>query len=87
MIRAPYPAEEYEALAQEILNQPAYDGKTVVVCWVHTQLPELAKALGIKHKPNQWKDSVYDRIWLITYKGKKVSLSNLPQHLLPGDST
>ncbi len=86
-IQETYAAEDYKALAKHILNQPAYEGKTVVICWVHTYLPDLAKALGVKSKPGAWKDKAFDRVWLITFRGNKASLTDLPQKLLPGDST
>ncbi|MBU6401848.1 MAG: histidine phosphatase family protein [Verrucomicrobia bacterium] len=86
-IQTPYPAAGYAALAERILADPAYDGKTVVVCWVHTHLPALAKALGVRAKVPSWPGGVYDRVWVITYQGTEASFSSLPQALLPGDST
>ena len=85
-IRTPYPAKDVAALAKRILREPAYDGKTVVICWVHDYLPELAEALGVKPKPAAWKHKVFDRVWVITYPDKEASLKNLPQKLLPGDA-
>src|SRR5258708_25674949 len=61
-IQTPYRKTEYEALARTILENHDYDGKTVVVCWVHTYLPEMAREFGIKPKPAAWKKSVYDRV-------------------------
>ena len=73
-------------MAKKVLNDPAYDGKTVVICWVHDYLPQLAEALGVKPKPAPWKNNVFDRVWVITYCGKEGVLSDLPQKLLPGDA-
>jgi hypothetical protein len=86
-VRRPYGPSDCAALAKRVLSDPSLDGKTVVVCWIHDSLPALAKALGVKPKPARWKASVYDRLWIVTYKGHNAVLSDLPQHLLPGDST
>ena len=86
-IQTPYFAAEYRALAERVLTAPEYDGKTVVICWVHEFLPALALALGLKHEPPPWKGHVYDRAWVIRWPKDKAKLIDLPQHLLPGDSS
>ena len=85
-IQTPYPSTDPAALVQTIMNRGAYDGKTVVVCWVHTDLPELAREFGVKFAPVHWKDSVFDRAWIIRFTGKKAKLTEIAQKLLPGDS-
>jgi hypothetical protein len=85
-IQTPYFAEDYASLARHLLQSSKYDGQTVVVCWVHDSLPELAAALGVKSPPSHWKGTVYDRVWIITWRGNKAILKELPQRLLPGDS-
>ncbi len=85
-VQTPYRSTAYAALAKRILKDPALDGKTVVVCWVHDYLPDFAKALGVKPNPPPWKGSVYDRVWVITYDRHRARLTDLPQKLL-GDST
>ncbi len=85
-IQTPFSADDYAALARRVLRDPAYDGKTVVICWTHEFLPGLAEALGVKPKPPAWKGSVYDRVWRISWTDKQASLDSLPQHLLPDDS-
>ncbi len=85
-VQTPYHSKAYAALAKHILKDSALEGKTVVVCWVHDYLPDLARALGLKPKPPPWKGSVYDRVWVITYDQHRARLTDLPQKLLPGDS-
>ena len=85
-VQMPYESAEYAALAKHILSDPALDGKTIVVCWIHSDLADLAKALGVKPKPKAWDGSVYDRIWVITYGDHHAILTKMPQKLLPGDS-
>ena len=47
-IQTPYPAENYKRLARSILGNPKYQGKTVLICWVHEYIPQLAAALGVR---------------------------------------
>ena len=84
-ILTPHTATEFAGLAKKILKDPAYQGKTVIVCWVHDFLPQLAEALGVKPRPGPWKGSVFDRVWVISYRDHQALLATLPQKLLPGD--
>lgn len=85
-IQTPYFSTECAELAKDILSRPAYDGKTVVICWVHTEIPGLARALGVNNAPAKWKDSVFDRVWVIRYDGPTPKLQEVKEQLLPGDS-
>jgi hypothetical protein len=74
-------------LADEILQHKKYAGKTVLICWRHGTIPDLASRLKATDHPKRWKDAVFDRVWQITYgEGGKTTFANLPQRLLPGDS-
>ena len=85
-INAHFENDDYPKLAAELLTNPRYAGKTVLVCWHHGTIPELAGKLRAEDVPDHWKDSVFDRVWVITYgehgKGK---LSKGHQALMPGD--
>lgn len=85
-IQTPYASKNPDAMARAILQNPAYDGKTVVVCWVHESLPDLAEAFGVKPKPRPWKKNVYDRAWRVVFQGDEAVLRDFPQTLLPGDA-
>jgi len=85
-IQMPCDRKDYRGLVSSIMKDPAYDGKTVVVCWVHDYLPAMAREFGIKSKSLTWKGSVYDRFWVITFHRDHAKLTSLPQHLLPEDS-
>jgi len=85
-ILTPHTSTECSDLANKVLDDPAYDGRTVVICWVHDYLPQLAEAFGVKPKPAPWKSNAFDRVWVITYRGKEGVLNDLPQRLLPGDA-
>jgi hypothetical protein len=85
-VRTPYEAELYPLLARDILGNRAYQGKTVVICWTHHELAELAEALGVLPKPPKWKDKAFDRFWLIHPGRRSAAFQDLPQRLLKGDS-
>jgi len=72
-------------MATAILNEHAFAGKVVLVCWHHGKIPPLAKALGLA-RPPKWDGKIFDRVWQITFPKGKATLSDLPQMLLYGDS-
>ncbi len=79
--------DEYAKAAQDILDNPKYDGKMVLICWEHNVIPDFAAALGLVGGPTTWDSAIYDRTWVLDFvAGKPVQFSDLPQHLLPGDS-
>ena len=84
-IQTPYPATQFTQLAKELMTNHAYDGRTVIVCWVHDEIPALARALGVRKVP-AWSGKTFDRLWCLDCAGDKTILKNIPQHLLPGDS-
>lgn len=81
-----FASDNFFLLATEVLNDPAYRGKTVIICWIHHDMAQLAAALGVRPPPPPWKDKTFDRLWLISYPKGKAELHDLPQHLLPNDS-
>jgi hypothetical protein len=79
--------EEVKALAKAIRKDKTLEGKTVVICWEHKMIPEIVAALGWSNPPAQWRDGVYDRLWVLDFEGGvPVAFHDLPQKLLPGDS-
>ena len=80
----PYPAEDYAVLAKSLLADHNYAGKTVLICWVHEYIPQLAAALGVSPEPPKWRGEVYDRVYLISYDGGQATLKILPEILSEG---
>jgi hypothetical protein len=78
-IQTPFKSDEYKKLAQFILREKEYDGKSVVVCWTHEYIPALAGALGVHPKPARLDEKTYDKVYLITYEGGKAALKELCQ--------
>ena len=83
---AHYAKSDYADLAQEVLSSRKYQRKTVLICWDHEYIHRLAAALGVYPEPPKWQENVFDRVWIITYRGGQASLVNMPQRLLFGDS-
>jgi broad specificity phosphatase PhoE len=79
--------EDYPLLAAELLSNPKFGGKTVLVCWHHEKLPGLARELKATDVPVEFKDH-FDRVWVVRYdeRGEGRPLVKLRQDLLPGDS-
>ncbi len=77
---------EYGPLAQEVLTNPRYERKTVLICWDYEYIPRLAAALGVRPEPPRWPAEVFDRVLIITYRGDQASLVNMPQRLMFGDA-
>jgi hypothetical protein len=84
-----YGKKNMSDMTSSLLKDAAYDGKVVLICWDHDELPDLAQALGITAAPAKWKGGVYDRFWVADFdsEGSVTTFQDLPQHLMPGDST
>lgn len=66
-------ADQVKSLAELLLSAKAYDGGTIIVCWSHGHITQLAKWLGVPHPPD-WDSKVYNQVWVITWdqKTKKI---------------
>ena len=85
-VNAKHKKDDFSSLARELLSNPKYSAKTVLVAWNHSNLQGFAKALGAKQVP-EWKDEVFDRAWVLTWDAAgKPAFKDLPQNLLSGDS-
>ena len=58
-----------EAFAGELLSDPEYAGRRVVVAWRHKALPGLARALGARagECPDPWPGELYDLVLRFDY--------------------
>jgi broad specificity phosphatase PhoE len=71
-----------------------HQGKVVLVCWHHGQIPALLRALGAEPEtllPNgKWPKTVYDWVIMVSFdeNGRLIPESSrrISEHLLPGDS-
>ena len=77
--------DDYAKVASDILTNSKYVGKVVLICWHHGKIPALAEALGTAAPP-KWPDSVFDRVWQITWQEGQATLNIQCQMLLYGDA-
>jgi phosphohistidine phosphatase SixA len=85
-VQTPYTTDLYSLLARDILSNRAYQHRTVVICWTHHDIAGLAAALGVRPKPPKWKQTVFDRFWVVRFENGAATLRDLPQGLLSGDA-
>ena len=64
------------------LRKKKFNGKTILICWHHGQMPKLIRELGQASPYNKWHERLFDRIINIDAKG----VTDLPQRLLFGDA-
>ena len=74
-VQSPFLGKDYAALANLILANPAYAGKTVLICWNHEEIPQLAAALGVTPEPPKWRGSAYDLVYVISYRDGRAALA------------
>ena len=71
-----------------------HQGKVILICWRHGNIPALLRALGAKPEDllprGKWPNSVYDWVILLRYDqdGRLIPASTrrINEHLMPGDS-
>ncbi|MFD2443909.1 hypothetical protein ACFSO7_07910 [Bacillus sp. CGMCC 1.16607] len=80
-----YMKYEVKEVVKEIMNNPAFQSHTILICWSHSHIPMLAEAFGAKNVPSKWPTNRYDLIWDIDMYNHR--LNQIPQLLLPGDSS
>lgn len=84
-----YVDDQHKELAEKLLNDETYAGKSILICWHHGKIPDLAHDLGAADAPNEWDGSVFDRIWSLDYSSNPTTpvFVDLPQALMFGDSS
>ena len=78
--------DEFQEMVKFVLTSSQCENHLVVIAWEHSSLEDIAALFGIEPKP-KWPGSTFDRIWFLTPAPDAWSLADLPQNLLPGDST
>lgn len=64
--------KEFKTLVTEIFSKAEYRGKTIIICWHHGKLPEIAALLGGQpgSYPNPWPQDCFNLILDFRYDPK-----------------
>ena len=83
-------------LVRDIMENPRYTGRMVLISWQHGHIPDIVRELAEYSPygpaaqlalPAEWPEARFDRAWIIDlYRGRVTSFKDIPQRLLPGDS-
>lgn len=69
----PYENADFKKLASYVLKDKMFNDKTILICWSHKKIPQLAEKLGIKQSLPQWQAADYDSVYVIKYDNEQVS--------------
>lgn len=90
-VHSPYGPHQETQIAQLVLNDPRYNGKSVLICWHHTFIADLIRAFGyipfsgiVPTYPVR-----YDLVWLLPFPvpSPTPTIQPILQELLFGDPT
>jgi hypothetical protein len=86
----------FRVVVDDLFGDAKHTGKTILICWHHGNIPDLALAVIAKAKnasqikgqvPQRWGGSVFDRVWVITFDDAgNATFDDRPQRLLFGDA-
>jgi hypothetical protein len=85
-VNADFANADYPKLAADLLSNPRYSGKVVLICWHHRTLPDLARKLGADNVPEHWKEEDFDLVWVLSYKDGKIKFKKRREALMPTDA-
>jgi hypothetical protein len=77
-INSRYAVDDFADVANSVMKKHG----TVLMVWSHSEIAELAQALGVKQPP-QWDDADFDTMWTITYSGGEAQLTQDLEGLNP----
>ena len=62
---------------------------TTLICWEHSAIPDIVSNLGTitPKPPSSWDDNRFDMVWVFARSGAGWAFSQVPQLVLPGDSS
>lgn len=79
------PFTDPESLLDKVMGEPRFDGKTVVVCWEHHNIPLLFNHYfpKVKKELKHLGEDRYDMVWMIRWKDGKAYGKTLYQEENP----
>jgi hypothetical protein len=80
-INSKYGGEDFAEITKSVFKKSG----TVLMVWNHSEIPDLAGALGVENPP-QWAEADFDSIWIISYVGGKAQLAKEQEGLNPSAS-
>jgi hypothetical protein len=78
-INTVYGVDATDALIQDVKNQTG----TVFIIWEHSQLPVIAKGLGVRDVLLNWDAEDYDTVWIIRIKKGNATFSVEKENIAP----
>src|SRR5260221_4153375 len=66
-----YTRDQHKNMVDEIVHENAYEGHTVLICWEHKVIPDMAAEFGVEDAPKTWHGRDFDRVWIITFRPDK----------------
>ena len=83
-----YTKSQTQEMVNLILSSPQFDGKTVLICFSHGNIAEIAQMAGAVSAPRSWDGAVFDRVWKVDLNvtGQVTRFQDIPENVLPGDS-
>ena len=76
--------EDFAKMVATVLSDAAYTGKLVVIAWQRGNLPNIARAFGVKEPP-AWPAGQYDHLWRLKFTGTAVTIEDVVQKVqIPG---
>lgn len=66
-IYAPYLHGQYKQFTHDLLTDSKYKNKTILVCWAHQYINDIAHALGVKEPLAVWAKDDYDTVFILTF--------------------
>ncbi|TIX87684.1 histidine phosphatase family protein [Rhizobium sp. P44RR-XXIV] len=80
-LHTPYADEDFTALAEDLLNKPKFEGKTILVCWHHGHIPGLMQALGapVGSYPDPWVPTVFNLVLVAEFHHDTPTVSEVSE--------
>ncbi len=72
-VNTPFMKLELSELVNKINSNQQYNGKTVLICWEHKVIPDMAKIFGVNPRPSDWPGEDFETVFEIDFTGNKVS--------------
>jgi hypothetical protein len=86
-INIDYNFTQLKEVAHEILTNPRYNNRTILMCWEHEHIAPLVIAFG-GEDPGLWPDNIFDQVYMLSFEtNRKPKFQKFLQELIFGDRT